>query len=693
MESRGESTCSTSHIRTERQRRGRPQCPRLSSRLIGVPSLGRVRIAQLCAVAVVLAIVLPFSAIAAPPPPAPPAGLAAKADSSTQVTLTWAASTKAKSYDVYRNGTVKATKLTTTRFVDTTVSGGTTYSYAVTACNANGCSAKSSSVSVTTPSGQPPSVPTGLTATANSSTKVTAAWNAVSGATTYSLYRNGSLRKSGITTTSYADATSGGTTYSYAVTACNANGCSAQSSSVSATTPSGSACSGVSISPGTDIASIVKAFPIGTTFCVQAGTYRLLTEIIVKSGDILIGEPGAILNGSKVVTSFSPSGAYWVAGGQTQQAAVDTGARCLPATYTGCQYSESVFIDDAPMWQVMSLSALSSGEFYFDYGADKIYLADDPTGHKVEASVARTAIWGACGYQDNVTIKGLTVEKFATWPTGYVAAIKPGNGWDIEDNEVRLNHGIGILGSTGTVIRGNYIHDNGQYGVFSSESNGALFENNEIAHNNVEGFDPWNAGGSKFVKNTNLTVRGNYVHHNIGSGLHADTDNIYTLYENNIVQYNTREGIGHETSYDAVIRNNVVQYNDTDEAGLAINYGSNIHLSDSQNVEIYGNTVTTLGDTNAIGLTDSDRGAGLYGTYQITNDYVHDNTITLTSGAEVGLVGNRNPDIYTSAGNRFEDNTYYVSAPTALYWRWSGAQDWLGWQGKSNDLAGHVYQD
>lgn len=79
--------------------------------------------------------------------------------------------------------------------------------------------------------------PTELTATAVSSSRIDLTWSAVSIAVSYKVYRDGSLIAS-LTTTSYSDTgLTPGTTYSYAISAVNADGAeSSQSSSVSATT-------------------------------------------------------------------------------------------------------------------------------------------------------------------------------------------------------------------------------------------------------------------------------------------------------------------------------------------------------------------------------------------------------------------------------------------------------------------------
>ena len=62
---------------------------------------------------------------------------------------------------------------------------------------------------------------------------------------------------------------------------------------------------------------------------------------------------------------------------------------------------------------VGSLSGVGPGRWYFDYGADKIYFADDPTGKTVETSVSAFAFRGG---GNTVTISGLIIEKYASPP-------------------------------------------------------------------------------------------------------------------------------------------------------------------------------------------------------------------------------------------------------------------------------------
>ena len=91
-------------------------------------------------------------------PPSTPTGLTATTPSSTEVDLSWTASTDnigVTGYTIYRDGNVIGTVSgSTLSFPDTTVSPGTTYTYTVDAFDLNeNHSPQSDPVSVTTPSG------------------------------------------------------------------------------------------------------------------------------------------------------------------------------------------------------------------------------------------------------------------------------------------------------------------------------------------------------------------------------------------------------------------------------------------------------------------------------------------------------------------------------------------------------------
>jgi chitodextrinase len=180
--------------------------------------------------------------------PSVPANVAGTGVSTSQINLTWTASTDnvgVVKYTVYRNGGLVGS-VTSTSFNDTGLAAGTTYSYSVAAQDAAGnVSAQSSPVSVATqapppPDTQAPSVPTNLAGTAVSSSQINLTWTASTdnvGVAKYTVYRNGSVAGT-VTTTNFNDAgLTAATAYSYSVAAQDAAGnMSAQSASVSVTT-------------------------------------------------------------------------------------------------------------------------------------------------------------------------------------------------------------------------------------------------------------------------------------------------------------------------------------------------------------------------------------------------------------------------------------------------------------------------
>jgi len=419
-------------------------------------------------------------------------------------------------------------------------------------------------------------------------------------------------------------------------------------------------CAGVSIHPRTDIQAVIDAHRPGTTFCFAPGLYRLKVPIQPKSTDVLIGTR-AVLNGSKLLTSFRFDGTYWTTSAHIPRSTA-TGS-CSPGTYTGCEYNEGVYRDGRDLWQTTSLP-ISSGQFYFDYATDTIYLADNPANHTIEASWVPHAI--RASRESNISVEGFVIEKFANPAQSGAIQTGSGRGWIIKGNEIRLNHGGGIYGSSSaSLIAFNSVHDNGQLGIGLSYANDAGVKANEIAHNNTQGFSyQWEAGGTKFWSTTHLLVQGNYVHDNIGPGLWADNDNVHTTYQGNTVSGNSDAGILHEISYSATIRDNVVIGNGSarDTSWL---WGSGIVISTSQNIAIYGNRV--VDNMNGIGLIEQDRGTGKYGTYLTRDVHVYDNEIQ--TGGHTGVVRDNADDAVFSGGNRFANNTYCLASDsTAFAW-------------------------
>ncbi|GAA3119303.1 glycoside hydrolase family 18 protein [Streptomyces rameus] len=93
-----------------------------------------------------------------------------------------------------------------------------------------------------------PAAPAGLTVTGTTSSSVSLSWSAVSGATAYNVYRNGTKVTAVTGTSATVTGLTAATSYTFQVTAANAAGESARSGSVTGTTTSGSGGGGGTLS-------------------------------------------------------------------------------------------------------------------------------------------------------------------------------------------------------------------------------------------------------------------------------------------------------------------------------------------------------------------------------------------------------------------------------------------------------------
>ena len=241
--------------------------------------------------------------------PTTPTGLSATATSSSQINLSWSASTDAvgvTGYKIYRGGTQIATS-TTTLYNNTGLSASTAYTYTVAAYDAAGNnSAQSSSASATTqaPAGDttPPNAPTGLSPSSITQTSVIISWTASTdnvGVTGYDIYKNGSLAGSSVGTSYTASGLTASTTYIFTVKAKDAAGnISAASSALSVVTLT---------APDTTAPSVpTNLSASGTTQTATTISWTASTDNVGVTGyDIY---KGGVLAGSSTSASYTASG-------------------------------------------------------------------------------------------------------------------------------------------------------------------------------------------------------------------------------------------------------------------------------------------------------------------------------------------------------------------------------------------------
>jgi parallel beta-helix repeat protein len=447
-------------------------------------------------------------------------------------------------------------------------------------------------------------------------------------------------------------------------------------------------CRGVKVRVGArTIQHAVTAHPPRTTFCLQNGVYRLTQPIVPKTGDVFVGRPRTVINGSKRLVGWrSYARRIWYVGGQGENDVARYGT-CAPSSYTGCRDANDVYYDDRVLRRVTSLARVGPGTFYFDHRKRRIYVGSEPTNHKVEVAVTDFAWQGIGVGAYDVAIKGVTVEKFAS--DLQYGAIRGGRGWTIDGVEARLNHAAGMDGATR--MRRSYVHDNGQAGLGGSGP--TTVDGNEIAWNNYARVCPcWEAGGAKWANGSNVSATDNYIHDNRGPGLWTDGSESRITVARNRIERNSDVGILIEISYGATVANNVVRRNATRRRGWC--QAGGIVVAESPHVEVSGNTVSRNGD--GICLTQQDRGTHpVLGPHRLQDIHVHDNTVVMTRGHSglIQYVGDTS--YYTSRNNRFRNNTYRLGCrkgPSFIWMRPSssgyGEMPFSSWQAAGQDVAG-----
>jgi hypothetical protein len=439
--------------------------------------------------------------------------------------------------------------------------------------------------------------------------------------------------------------------------------------------------------------ALVESSPEDTTFVLEPGLYRLAGEIRPRTGQSLIGQPGAILSGAieldvdvlqeevvgeKVLYKW-PNLNIKYRGGPGSCVWDEDNDPLIDKDH--CLYTHDLFFNDVVLTRVMTKEEVTRGTFYTDYdgnsGNASVYFWDNPEGQKVELSKTQNAIMGGPGADcfdettqisschDHVTIKGLIIEKFAT--LAQRGAIQPrygnsrgdvGRYWRVEQNEIRWNHGLGVRLGAHSRLLNNNIHHNGNSGAEVGRHN--LFEGNTFSAHNYAGYKKgWSAGAFKIVGTKYTLIRGNYAHDNDGHGMWTDIDNEHVVYENNISLRNNGDGYKHEISFDCVMRNNR-SLNNYHKEGNSWLWGAGILIQNSEGCDVYNNHVEVGAQGNGITIIDQTRtfefSNGVTKTFHGVGNTIHRNTVTHHFG---GRSGTQNAD------NIFDYNVYVAANPFA----------------------------
>jgi parallel beta-helix repeat protein len=287
---------------------------------------------------------------------------------------------------------------------------------------------------------------------------------------------------------------------------------------------------------------------------------------------------------------------------------------------------------------------------------------------------------------DYVTIQNLVIHNMPQ--VGIATDYGANSGWKIDHNEVSGAR-AGIAIGDQFRVTNNFIHHNRQYGFTGFRTTGSVIENNEFAYNAWD--HPNHIGdsaNSKLANVTNTTIRNNYIHDNLWSGIWFDGNGSSgNLVEGNTVTNNLGNGIFNEAAGSLIVRNNTVTNSSQ----------RNIYISESHDMQVYGNTLSGGPSSSLqIGLfQDGNR----VGESAMQNNSIHDNYITVPSGGMAIQLTCSNLtaaacSLYSTSHNVvFRNNHYTVPSLTSRWWYWNQAyRDWAGWRGQGQDTTGTIQQ-
>ena len=224
---------------------------------------------------------------------------------------------------------------------------------------------------------------------------------------------------------------------------------------------------------------MVNAQPEGTTFCFQAGTYRLAGPVLAKSRDRFLGQPGTVLDGQGTVTR----GIWGYVGPAGQGNVAVQGMTFVNFTDTALQMgwywtvSQNEMRDNQIGVVVNSYSTLD-GNYIHDnrrYG-----IAGGPGADMliVNNELAHNNTTNECGGACPEDAGGSKIVGSSSGTTGLV--------WRNNKVHDNIGHGIWSDGNVRALYERNIVSNNSGAGIFHEISWDAIIRNNTLTNNDSE---------------------------------------------------------------------------------------------------------------------------------------------------------------------------------------------------------------
>ena len=393
--------------------------------------------------------------------------------------------------------------------------------------------------------------------------------------------------------------------------------------------------------------AVAKATP-GSTIVIRGGTYHE-TIVVPKGKQLTIQSyPGEAVwfDGSKVVSNWAASGNTWVSTGWTTQfdssptysrGAPDgtaAGWQFVDPAYPMASHPDQTWINGTALAQVKTLGEVTTGKFYVDYAAQKLYIGSDPSGKTVKAAdtIKAFTVVGA-----GSTIRGIGIRNYSPSVPDMGAFAIASDNVTVENVAITDSATTAInVFAAGATLNHVTVARSGLLGAQSSQSDNMVVKNMLIEDNNSEHFNRAPvSGGFKVHKSRHVSVTDSVFRRNLSNSLWFD-ESVYDItVTGNEITDGTGRGVLIELSATAVIANNFIARNTLD----------GIYIVDSGQVDVWNNTVT--GNARSIIIGQGDRRASQLSTPG------HDNRQKLPDPTVTWITGN-----ITVNNNVFADGTF-----------------------------------
>lgn len=460
---------------------------------------------------------------------------------------------------------------------------------------------------------------------------------------------------------------------------------------------------------------------VGTIVLVEPGVYREWVKIWLAKGQtgapitLQAVQPGtAIVDGADVLTG-------WYAINSTQYAHSwkEPSAPCqLPSGWPGnlqpiVLRTDMVFVNGAPLTQVLTSAQMRAGTFYVDgeYQRIRIWPAPGTNMATAQVEVATRPETLSVYARANVTVRGLIFEHANSCIGANGANVSSSSNVLLDGIQSDWNNwgGLGISSSRYLTVENSTASYNGGVGFVASRTSDVLFQTNESDDNNWRGamgaFYSWAMGGMKLMEIHRAQVNAQSSYSNQAEGLWLDTDNSGIAINGAVLSGNLMANLMLEANEGPIsVANSHVS---SGSPGLGLNNSENVTVTGSS---LIGNGTTGVGHAQILivgpssgrSFTNWETGQ----TYHVytSNLVLQNNSIEDTNAAQflfntfiTGTAWSAFLDSFHSSGNDWYDTakTSAFLLPDGHHETLSGWQNVTGqdlssrWAAATSDLASH----